>query len=186
MLCDGRMVCGCADPYAKRVLGDARTSSIAEIWTGPVSAQLRADLNQGGSSFCGDCPLKLPLGPDEQPPQRDLAVSPIPAASISNAPRPATSPATRRFCAPETGITRTPGRHARLRSVHEGDRRSGPDAGPHRFLQLRRGVPAQARRRDVRIHQDEVPAHLSLHEHQRPRLSPKRRCASWRDRASTK
>ena len=24
MLCDGRVVCGCADPYAKRVLGDAR------------------------------------------------------------------------------------------------------------------------------------------------------------------
>ena len=24
MLCDGRMVCGCADPYGKRVLGDAR------------------------------------------------------------------------------------------------------------------------------------------------------------------
>ena len=31
MLCDGRMVCGCADPYAKRVLGDARTTSIADI-----------------------------------------------------------------------------------------------------------------------------------------------------------
>ena len=26
MLCDGRMVCGCSDPYAKRVLGDARTN----------------------------------------------------------------------------------------------------------------------------------------------------------------
>ena len=25
MLCDGRMVCGCADPYGHRVLGDART-----------------------------------------------------------------------------------------------------------------------------------------------------------------
>ena len=38
LLCDGRMVCGCADPYAKRVLGDARTSSIAGIWTGPVAS----------------------------------------------------------------------------------------------------------------------------------------------------
>ena len=47
MLCDGRMVCGCADPYAKRVLGDARTASIAEIWTGEKAAQLRADINQG-------------------------------------------------------------------------------------------------------------------------------------------
>ena len=25
LLCDGRMVCGCSDPYAKRVLGDTRT-----------------------------------------------------------------------------------------------------------------------------------------------------------------
>ena len=45
---------------------------------------------------------------------------------------------------------------------------AGPDAGPGRLLQLRRGVPAQARRRDVRVHQDEVPAHLPLHQHQRP------------------
>ena len=32
MLCDGRVVCGCADPYGKRVLGDAKTASISEIW----------------------------------------------------------------------------------------------------------------------------------------------------------
>ena len=29
MLCDGRMVCGCADPYGRRVLGDVRDSSVA-------------------------------------------------------------------------------------------------------------------------------------------------------------
>ena len=29
MLCDGRIVCGCADPYGKRVLGDARTARIS-------------------------------------------------------------------------------------------------------------------------------------------------------------
>ena len=28
LLCDGRMVCGCADPYGKRVLGDTRTASV--------------------------------------------------------------------------------------------------------------------------------------------------------------
>ena len=44
----------------------------------PVASQLRADINAGGSSFCGDCPLKLPLAPDEAPPQRDLDVSGIP------------------------------------------------------------------------------------------------------------
>ena len=63
-----------------------------------------------------------------------------------------------------------PGGHARLRFVHESDRRGGAVARTHRLLQLRRGVPSQARRRDVRIHQDEISAHLSLHQHQRPRL----------------
>ena len=29
MLCDGRMVCGCADPYGKRVLGDARVETVS-------------------------------------------------------------------------------------------------------------------------------------------------------------
>jgi hypothetical protein len=48
----------------QRVLGDA-TSSIAGIWTGPVVAVAR-EINQGGSSFCGDCPLKLPLAPDQR------------------------------------------------------------------------------------------------------------------------
>ena len=72
-------------------------------------------------------------------------------------------------CAPETGITRT--RQAGMldfdlftKVIDE----AGPVARPHRLLQLRRSVPAQARRRDVRVHQDEVPAHLPLHQHQRP------------------
>ena len=61
MLCDGRIVCGCADPYGKRVLGDARTATINQIWTGPFITKLRGDMNTGGSDFCGDCALKLPL-----------------------------------------------------------------------------------------------------------------------------
>jgi hypothetical protein len=107
MLCDGRMVCGCADPYAKRVLGDARTSSIAGIWTGPVAAQLRADLNQGGSSFCGDCPLKLPLQPDELPRQRDLNVAAIPRRLYIECTAACNISCNQAICAPETGITRT-------------------------------------------------------------------------------
>ena len=67
MLCDGRVVCGCADPYAKRVLGDAKTSSIEHVWNGPTLAQLRRDMNNAGSKFCGDCALKRPLEPDETP-----------------------------------------------------------------------------------------------------------------------
>ena len=61
MLCDGRVMCGCADPYGHRVLGDARSASVSAIWTGDTISSLRIDLNAGGSRFCGDCPLKLPL-----------------------------------------------------------------------------------------------------------------------------
>jgi hypothetical protein len=67
MLCDGRIVCGCADPYGHRVLGDVRQSSVSGVWTGPVITRLREELNRGGSKFCGDCPLKLPLKKDETP-----------------------------------------------------------------------------------------------------------------------
>src|SRR5687768_11177782 len=79
MLCDGRVVCGCADPYAKRVLGDFRNTTLVAIWRGPVANGLRADLNQGGSAFCGDCPLKLPLAPDQSAPVRSLDVPSLPS-----------------------------------------------------------------------------------------------------------
>ena len=41
LLCDGRIVCGCADPYAKRVLGDTRAGSLSSVWTGETAAKLR-------------------------------------------------------------------------------------------------------------------------------------------------
>src|SRR4030095_1667500 len=69
LLCDGRVVCGCADPYAMRVLGDLRTASLGEVCNGHIIRSLRTDLNGGGSRFCGDCPLKLPLAADQLPPQ---------------------------------------------------------------------------------------------------------------------
>src|SRR5215470_16133952 len=78
LLCDGRMVCGCADPYAHRVLGDARVAAIRDIWSGPVISRLRQDLNAGGSKFCGDCPLKLPLGKDQAPTIRPIDAGPLP------------------------------------------------------------------------------------------------------------
>ncbi len=107
LLCDGRVVCGCADPYAKRVLGDTRTTTLANIWQGPVANQLRADLNAGGSSFCGDCPLKLPLATGQDPPQRDLAVPPIPGRLYVECTAACNISCFQACCAPETGITRT-------------------------------------------------------------------------------
>jgi hypothetical protein len=107
MLCDGRIVCGCADPYGKRVLGDARNLTVHEVWTGPVIATLRADLNAGGSKFCGDCPLKLPLRKDEMPPVRAAEAGPQPSRLYIECTAACNISCTDACCAPETGITRT-------------------------------------------------------------------------------
>src|SRR5712692_10203233 len=107
MLCDGRLVCGCADPYGKRVLGDARSAAVHDIWTGPVILQLRADLNAGGSAFCGDCPLKLPLKKNEAPVVRSVDAGPQPSRLYIECTAACNISCTEACCAPETGITRT-------------------------------------------------------------------------------
>jgi Radical SAM superfamily/Iron-sulfur cluster-binding domain len=110
LLCDGRLVCGCADPYGKRVLGDVKTESVSAVWTGERASGLRRDLNNGGSKFCGDCPLKLPLKKHEQPPQRPLEVGPLPSRLYIECTAACNISCAQACCAPETGITRT--RHA--------------------------------------------------------------------------
>lgn len=112
LLCDGRIVCGCADPYAKRVLGDARNHSIGAIWTGDTAQQLRRDLNGGGSRFCGDCPLKLPLQDGEWPPERPLhvgpgGITPLPRRLYVETTAACNISCFESCCAPETGISRT-------------------------------------------------------------------------------
>ena len=107
MLCDGRLVCGCADPYGQRVLGDARVSSIHEVWAGDVITRLREELNGGGSKFCGDCPLKLPLKKDEAAPVRPLDAGPLPGRMFIECTAACNISCTQACCAPETGITRT-------------------------------------------------------------------------------
>jgi hypothetical protein len=110
LLCDGRLVCGCADPYGKRVLGDVRTESVSAVWTGERASSLRRDLNASGSKFCGDCPLKLPLKKHEQPPQRALDVGSLPSRLYIECTAACNISCAQACCAPETGITRT--RHA--------------------------------------------------------------------------
>ncbi len=107
MLCDGRIVCGCADPYAQRQLGDARTHTIADIWKGATIHGLRDDLNGGGSRFCGDCPLKLPLETTEDPPQSSLTVEALPSRLYVECTAACNISCFKACCAPETGITRT-------------------------------------------------------------------------------
>jgi len=106
LLCDGRIVCGCADPYAKRVLGDTRAGSLSSVWTGETAAKLRDDIRTGGSKFCGDCALKLPLKKDEQPPQRGDA-GPLPNRLYVECTAACNISCAQSCCAPETGITRT-------------------------------------------------------------------------------
>jgi MoaA/NifB/PqqE/SkfB family radical SAM enzyme len=107
LLCDGRLVCGCADPYGKRVLGDVRTESVSAVWTGERASRLRLDLNDGGSKFCGDCPLKLPLGKGSPPPQRDPNVPALPSRLYIETTAACNISCEQACCAPETGITRT-------------------------------------------------------------------------------
>lgn len=107
MLCDGRIVCGCADPYGHRVLGDARNSPVADIWSGPTVTGLRADLNAGGSRFCGDCPLKLPLHDGDAPTVRPLDAGRLPGRLFIECTAACNISCYQACCAPETGITRT-------------------------------------------------------------------------------
>jgi hypothetical protein len=107
MLCDGRFVCGCADPYGRRVLGDARTGPVRDTWTGPTMTALRSDLNSGGSRFCGDCALKLPLKKDEQPRVRPTDAGPLPQRMYIECTAACNISCNQACCAPETGITRT-------------------------------------------------------------------------------
>jgi hypothetical protein len=107
MLCDGRMVCGCADPYGRRVLGDARAASLQQIWTGPVIARLRTDLNAGGSTFCGDCALKLPLKKDDAAVLRSVDAGALPSRLYVECTAACNISCAEACCAPETGITRT-------------------------------------------------------------------------------
>jgi hypothetical protein len=162
MLCDGRLVCGCADPYGKRVLGDARTASIKDIWSGSVISELRADLNNGGSKFCGDCPLKLPLKRDETAIVRPVDAGPSPSRLYIECTAACNISCNQACCAPETGITRTRQAGMLIRSLPSRVDEVGPTLVRIDFFQLRRGVPAQARRGDVRVIKSRFP-HIYLY-----------------------
>jgi MoaA/NifB/PqqE/SkfB family radical SAM enzyme len=68
---------------------------------------VRGDLNTGGSSFCGDCPLKLPLAGDASPPVRPLDAGPLPSRLYIECTAACNISCFEACCAPETGITRT-------------------------------------------------------------------------------
>jgi hypothetical protein len=100
-------VCGCADPYGHRVLGDVRSASVHDVWTGETISRLRQDLNAGGSTFCGDCPLKLPLKKDDAPVVRPADAGAVPSRMYIECTAACNISCSQACCAPETGITRT-------------------------------------------------------------------------------
>ncbi len=58
VLWDGRVSLCCADFDGRHVLGDLRTSSIAEVWNGPAYlAARRLHLKSGGPEICRSCDL---------------------------------------------------------------------------------------------------------------------------------
>ena len=78
--------------------------------SGPANAPpaLRRDLNAGGSKFCGDCPLKLPLTKDEAPPAARRSTSArCPSRLYIECTAACNISCAQACCAPETGITRT-------------------------------------------------------------------------------
>ena len=107
LTCDGRVVCGCADPQVQRILGDVRTNTLADIWNDTPIRALREALNTGGSSFCGDCPLKLPLAEDTMPDVRPLNAGTLPSRLYVECTAACNISCFQACCAPETGITRT-------------------------------------------------------------------------------
>jgi hypothetical protein len=77
------------------------------VWNGEVAAALRRDLNAGGSKFCGDCPLKLPLKKGDPLKVRPIDAGPQPSRLYIECTAACNISCTEACCAPETGITRT-------------------------------------------------------------------------------
>ncbi len=78
VLCDGKVVCGCADPRGERPLGNLREAGLAEIWRSEKVRQIRRELNAGFSGFCLPCGLKKALGADDPVPQRPVDLEILP------------------------------------------------------------------------------------------------------------
>ena len=78
VLSDGKVVCGCADPYGERPLGNLEEEDILEIWNSDAVKKIREDLNRGYSPFCERCGLKRMLDDDEPAPQQPVHMEVLP------------------------------------------------------------------------------------------------------------
>jgi hypothetical protein len=78
VLSDGKVVCGCADPYGERPLGSLKENKIYEIWNSKKVKEIRKELNEGHCCFCDNCGLKRLLKKDEEVPQQPVDVKILP------------------------------------------------------------------------------------------------------------
>ncbi len=78
VLCDGKVVCGCADPKGERPLGNLREKSLYDIWKSDKVKAIREGLNQGYSPFCLTCGLRKQVSSDEKIIQRPVSLEVLP------------------------------------------------------------------------------------------------------------
>ena len=138
------------------------------VWTGPVASALRADLNAGGSKFCGDCPLKLPLKKDEAAPVALARRRRAPSRLYIECTAACNISCYKACCAPETGITKT--RQAGMldfdlfkRVVDE----AGPTLGRIDFFNYGEAFLHKRAEEMCEYIKAKLSAHLPLHEHER-------------------
>lgn len=82
VLCDGKVVCGCADPRGERPLGNIHEQDLKSIWTSDRVKEIRRGLNRGYAPFCLDCGLKRYLGPHEKIIEQPVDLETIPRLFI--------------------------------------------------------------------------------------------------------
>ncbi|MCK4835494.1 MAG: radical SAM protein [Candidatus Aminicenantes bacterium] len=82
VLCDGKVVCGCADPRGERPLGNINDQGLHSIWTSEKVKDIRRGLNLGYAPFCLDCGLKRYLKPGEKVIKRPVELDTIPRVFI--------------------------------------------------------------------------------------------------------
>ncbi|MBI2838549.1 MAG: SPASM domain-containing protein [Acidobacteria bacterium] len=57
LMSDGTIVCGCADPFKKAPIGNVQSSSVSNIWNGPIFQEIRSALHSNDPHMCVHCRL---------------------------------------------------------------------------------------------------------------------------------
>ena len=181
MLCDGRMVCGCADPYGKRVLGDARSATVSAIWTGERAVDAAPRPERRRIEVLRRLPAEAAAEEGRARRRSGRSTSaPLPSRLYIECTAACNISCAQACCAPETGITRT--RQAGMldfdlftRVVDE----AGPSLGRIDFFNYGEAFLHKRAVEMCEYIKTQLPAHLSLHEHQRPGAHRRRRRAGW-------